>query len=42
MPKWHECPTQSGPGTGEKAPAIAVDIAAASFADLADRLGAGA
>ena len=35
-------PDESGPGTGEKAPAIAVDVAAASFMDLADRLGAGA
>ncbi len=32
-------PDESGPGTGEKAPAIAVDVAAASFMDLADKLG---
>src|SRR6266404_5923955 len=30
-------PDESGPGTGEKAPAIAVDVAAASFMDLADK-----
>ena len=35
-------PDESGPGTGEKAPAIPVDVAAASLTDLADRLGAGA
>jgi 2-haloacid dehalogenase len=33
-------PDESGPGTGEKAPSIAVDVAAASFGNLADRLGA--
>jgi len=32
-------PDESGPGTGERAPSVAVDIAAADLMDLADRLG---
>jgi 2-haloacid dehalogenase len=32
-------PDEKGPGTGESAPSVAVDIAASSLADLADRLG---
>jgi 2-haloacid dehalogenase len=33
-------PDEAGPGTGESAPSIPVDVAAGDLADLADRLGA--
>jgi len=33
-------PDESGPGTGERAPSVKVDVAAASFEDLAVKLGA--
>jgi len=33
-------PDEYGPGTGERGPLIAVDVAAASFEDLAAKLGA--
>jgi 2-haloacid dehalogenase len=32
-------PNEHGPGTGERAPSIAVDVAGADLADLADKLG---
>jgi 2-haloacid dehalogenase len=34
-------PDESGPGMGERAPAVAVDFAVASLGELADRLGCG-
>jgi 2-haloacid dehalogenase len=33
-------PNEYGPGTGEASPKVAVDVAATSFLDLADKLGA--
>jgi len=33
-------PGESGPGTGEPAPRVPVDVAAKNFEDLADKLGA--
>ncbi len=32
-------PNEHGPGTGERAPTVTVDFAAADLADLADKLG---
>ena len=33
-------PGENGPGTGESAPRVPVDVAATSFTELADKLGA--
>ena len=33
-------PGENGPGTGESAPKVPVDVAATSFTELADKLGA--
>jgi 2-haloacid dehalogenase len=32
-------PNETGPGRGESAPSVPVDVAAADLADLAERLG---